>query len=71
MISKILEKQGDEILILTSEIFLVKTSIYSTDVFSSKIILLDYFLDIKLKIEKFKDIKLNTKISYLVYIDNE
>lgn len=69
--SKILEKQGDEILILTSEKFLIKTSIFSKDVFTSKIILLDYFEDIKLKIEKFKDIKLNTKISYLVYIDNE
>jgi len=34
-------------------------------------IFLDYFEDIKFKTEKFKDIKLNTKISYLVYIDNE
>lgn len=69
--AKILEKQGDEILILTSEKFLIKISIYSKDVFTSNMIFLDYFEDIKFKTEKFKDIKLNTKISYLVYIDNE
>ena len=69
--AKIIDKQGDEIIILTSDKFLFKTSIYSKDILTSNIIFLDLFEEIKLKSINFKDIEFNTKISYLLYIDNE
>lgn len=69
--AKIINKQGDEIIILTSDKFLYKINIYSKDIFTSNMIFLDLFEEIKLKPINFKDIEFNTKISHLLYIDNE
>lgn len=63
--AKIIAKQGDEILIYTTDDFYYKTTIYCKDIFTSNMIYFDYFEETNFDESKFKDIELDTIISNL------